>query len=55
MSNVWGWQMSGPRAAQNLQFNAPLGLSRQAGKCPPPPPPVARGGEGGAQVELTDA
>ena len=42
-----GWQMSGPRAAQNLQMPTPG--TDKAGKCPA----VARGCW--AQLELTDA
>ena len=44
-----GWQMSGPRAVQNLQMPHPRDW--QGGKMPRSSP----GGEGWAQVELTDA
>ena len=49
MSKAWewprGWQMPGPRAAQNLKNAPPSGLTG-----------VARGGGGcWAQPELTDA
>ena len=48
MSKARGWQMPGPRAAQNLHMPHPG--TDMVGKCPP----VAREG-GEAQVELTDA
>ena len=46
--------MPGPRVAQNLQFNAPPPRDCQ-GRQANAPPPSSPGGDGGAQVEFTDA
>ena len=48
----WGWQMSGPLAAQNLQMPHPG--THKVGKCPAVARGVGGGGGGGAQLELTD-
>ena len=49
-----GWQMPGPRAAQNLQIKCLTSGTDKAGKCPAEAP-GGGGGESWAQLELTNA